>query len=518
MASSFSPAPRRDSALRSHRASSSTLGAAALAVAVLTTSCMVGPNYQKPSAPVPAAFKEAPPNEWKPAQPRDAASRGKWWEVFGDPELNALEEKVNVSNQNIAQAEAQYRSARAAARIARSGLFPTASVAPSVTRSSGAASSLPTSMGGAVTAYQLPVDFNYEIDLWGAVRRGLEAGVATAQASGADLETMRLSMEAELAADFFQLRGLDAQRQLLDTTANAYETALKLTVERYHQGVVSGVDVAQAETQLDQTRAQATDLATTRQQLEHAVAVLSGQAPADLTIQTKALTLEPPAVPLVVPSELLERRPDVAGAERRMAASNAQIGVAVAAYFPTLSLSASGGYASLAMNTLFNVPSRFWSVGAALAETLFDGGRRRAAREQAEANYDATVAVYRQNVLQSFQDVEDNLSTLRLLELEAKQQADAVKAAERALTLATNRYQGGITTYLEVITAQAIALTNERTAIDILSRRMTAAVNLVKALGGGWQTSDLPAGSTILSRQNAPTASPGVPAPAPNPH
>jgi NodT family efflux transporter outer membrane factor (OMF) lipoprotein len=499
-----------------------------LAPVLLLTGCMVGPNYSKPNAPIPAAFKESPPTDWKPAQPQDAAKRGKWWEVFGDTELNALEEKVNVSNQNIAQAEAQYRSARAGARIARAGLSPTLGVNPSVTRSNAVsrtttvvsetgAAGTPLVTTGTGTAYSIPVDFNYELDVWGAVRRQLESSVASAQASGADLETMRLSMAAELATDYFQLRGLDSQRQLLDSTANGYETALKLTVERFRQGVVSGVDVAQAETQLDQTRAQATDESTTRQQLEHAIAVLTGQAPADLTIAAMPLKTEPPQVPLVVPSELLERRPDIAGSERRMAAANAQIGVAVAAFYPTISLSASGGFASIALNNLFAAPGRFWSLGLQLAETIFDGGRRRAVKEQAQANYDATVAGYRQNVLSAFQDVEDNLSTLRLLELESKQQADAVKAAERALTLANNRYQGGITTYLEVITAQATALSNERTAIDILSRRMTAGVNLVKALGGGWQVSDLPAGSAVLSRQPGNTSAPGIPPVSPNP-
>jgi NodT family efflux transporter outer membrane factor (OMF) lipoprotein len=487
------------------------------AVAATLAGCMVGPNYRRPPAAAPTAFKEPPPPNWKSATPRDEIPRGKWWEVFGDPQLNALEEQVSVSNQSIAQAEAQFRAARAAAGVARGGLFPTVTAGASATRSrSGArATTLTSAAGGSGTSgsgttatapgsttsiYQVPLDASYEVDVWGRVRRLIESSVATAQASAGDLETMRLSLQAELAVDYFELHGLDAQQLLLSTTADAYQKALDLTSNRYKQGIASGVDVAQAQTQLETTRAQAIDLGVQRTQLEHAVAVLTGKAPADLTISQAPIVVQPPVVPVALPSELLERRPDIAANERRMAAANAQIGVQVAAYYPTISLTASGGFESTSLANLFDWPSRFWSLGASAVETLFNGGARRAATEQARANYDAAVAAYRQSVLTAFQDVEDNLSALRVLDAEATQQQVAVNAAERSLALSNYRYQGGITTYLEVITAQAAALANERTAVDILTRRMTAAVNLVKALGGGWRESDLPAGSAILTR------------------
>ncbi len=306
-------------------------------------------------------------------------------------------------------------------------------------------------------------------------------------------------MQTELAIDWFELHGLDAQRQLLDTTVAGYQTALKLTMNKYNQGVVSGVDVAQARTQAEQTLAQSTDLSAARANLEHAIAVLVGKPPAELAIGPAPIGVTPPAIPLELPSQLLERRSDVAAAERRVAAANAQIGVAAAAWFPTLSLTASGGFQSSTLAKLFTLPSRFWSLGPALVETVFDGGRRRAVNAQARANYDAAVAAYRESVLTALENVEDNLATLRILSQEATEQAAAVASAERALTLANNRYQGGITAYLEVITAQAIALVNERTAVDILTRRMVASVNLVKALGGCWRTSDLPTGAAVLS-------------------
>lgn len=498
------------------------VGLAALAIlGAALAGCMVGPNYQRPPAAAPGAFKEEPPPSWKSATPRDEAPRGKWWEVFGDAQLDALEEQVAVSNQSLAQAEAQFRAARAAAAVARGGLFPTVTAAPSVVRSNtastrGGTSVAPsptgaagatgtpaaaTTTGASATLYQLPIDVSYEVDVWGRVRRLIESNVATAQASAGDLETLRLSLQAELAVDYFELHGLDAQQQLLTTTAGAYQKALDLTTNRYNQGIASGVDVAQAQTQLETTRAQAIDLGVQRTQLEHAIAVLIGKAPADLTIPTALVGVQPPVVPLAVPSELLERRPDIAANERRMAAANAQVGVQVAAYYPTISLSASGGFENTSLADLFKWPSRFWSLGASAVETLFNGGARRAATEQAKATYDAAVAGYRQSVLAAFQDVEDNLAALRVLDAEAAQQAVAVTAAERSLALSNYRYQGGITTYLEVITAQAAALANERSQVDILTRRMTAAVNLVKALGGGWRESDLPSGAAILSRR-----------------
>jgi NodT family efflux transporter outer membrane factor (OMF) lipoprotein len=481
--------------------------------AALAAACTVGPRYQKPSAPLPAAFKEQPPGDWQPAQPRDDAGRGRWWEIFGDPQLNALEEQVNVSNQSIAQAEAQFRGARALAQQARAGLLPTVTAGASATRSHASAGRSQTSVTpgaggtgtgvssstGTVTLYQVPVDLSYEIDVWGRVRRTIEANVASAQASAGDLETVRLTLQTELAVDWFQLHGLDAQRALLDSTVAGYQKALELTTNKYNQGVVSGVDVAQAQTQLDQTRVQSTDLSATRANLEHAIAVLTGKPPAELTIAPGPNGVAPPAIPLVLPSQLLERRPDVAAQERRVAAANAQIGVATAAWFPTLSLTGSAGFQATTLAKLFTLPNRFWSLGPALVETVFDGGRRRAVKAQAQASYDAAVAAYRESVLTALQNVEDNLATLRILSQEANEQAAAVASSERALTLANNRYRGGITAYLEVITAQGIALANERAAVDVLTRRLTASVNLVKALGGGWRESDLPAGAAVLS-------------------
>jgi NodT family efflux transporter outer membrane factor (OMF) lipoprotein len=483
-----------------------------LAVGLLATACTVGPNYKKPPVTVPPAFKEAAPpavvaaaaSQLAPAQPRDAVARGKWWETFGDGQLNGLEEQVAVSNQTIAQAEARFRAARAAVLGARSGQFPTVTAGAATTRSRASSSrsivrqTLP---GLTVTDYQLPIDASWEVDLWGRVRRGVESSVATAQASAADVATAILSMQSDLALDYFQMRGLDAEKQLLDSTVDGYGKALQLTILRHNQGVSSGVDVAQAETQVATVRAQSTDLGVSRAQFEHAIAVLTGRPPSAFTLAASDAGILPPAIPVALPAQLLERRPDVAAAERSVAAANAQIGVAKAAYFPTLSLTASGGFESAAISTLLSWPSRFWSLGPSLVQTLVDGGKRRAATEQATFAWEETVAAYRQSVLGAFQDVEDNLAALRILAQEASEQAAAVAAAERSLDLANSRYQGGITTYLEVITAQTAALANQRTAIELLTRRMTASVLLVKALGGGWNVTDLPSPRVIVADQ-----------------
>ncbi len=477
-----------------------------IGILLLLAGCSVGPNYSKPSAPAPSQYKEkgpppaANPGEWKPAEPREGEPRGKWWETFADPNLNALEEQISISNQNVAQAEGNYRAARAVARGARADFFPQVSGGGSVTRSHSASGSTAQGLPATATAYEVSGQFSWEIDIWGKVRRNVEANVAAAQASEADLENARLSFQAELASDYFSLRGVDAEKQLLDTTALAYEKALKLTTDRYNQGVVSAVDVAQAQTQLSTTRALAIDFALTRAQLEHAIAILVGKPPADLSLPVLPLTEAPPDIPVDIPSVLLERRPDVASAERQAAAANARIGVAVAAYFPTLGLSGAGGWGSSTLSKLFSVPNRFWSLGASLLETIFDGGKRRAAKEQAEALFDAAVATYRETVLESFQQVEDDLAALRILSDESVEQAQAVTAAEKSLSLAQTRYQGGITSYLEVITAQSIALANESTAVGLRVRRMTSAVDLVKAVGGGWRESDLPSGNAVLSR------------------
>jgi NodT family efflux transporter outer membrane factor (OMF) lipoprotein len=487
-------------------------------VLLLSTACTVGPNYKKPPVTTPTAFKEQPAAdstlvaEWRVAQPADDLIRAKWWEAFNDPILNSFEEQVAVSNQTVAQAEAQFRAARAAVRGARADLYPTLTAGVAVTRSSTSANR--SQRAGDVISrdtsdYQLPLDLTYEVDLWGRVRRNIESNVATAQASGADVQTALLSSQAELAMDYFQLRGLDTQVALLETTVAAYERALQLTRARYDQGVASGVDVAQAQTQLDTTRVQTTDRDVERAQFEHAIAILVGKAPADVTIARVTTGTTPPVIPVTLPSALLERRPDVAAAERRVASANAQIGVATAAYFPTLGIGATGGLESAEIATLLALPSHFWSIGPSLVATIFDGGKRRAAKEQAVANYDTTVAVYRQSVLTAFQDVEDNLAALKVLADEQRQAADAVASADRSLELANNRYRGGVTTYLEVITAQTAALANQITSADILTRRMTASVLLIKALGGGWSVANLPNGNDMHSTPSAAPRSDG---------
>jgi NodT family efflux transporter outer membrane factor (OMF) lipoprotein len=464
---------------------------------LLHTACTIGPQYRRPEARVPAAYKELPPASfkaaegWKLAQPNDAVARGKWWEIFQDTALNTLQEQVDISNQTLAVAEAQLRGARAAIGVARAARYPLVTASASVT---GERLSLNrpgvTNASSEIRAdYLLPLDLSYEIDVWGRIRRSVEASTASAQASAADLETARLSIHAELAVNYFTLQGLDAQRQLLDFTITAFEKALELTTNRYNQGVASQVEVLQARTQLEIARAQAIDIGVQRAQFEHAIAILLGKPPADFSIPPSPITVIPPVIPVGLPSELLERRPDIAAAERRMAAANAQVGIAQAAFYPTITLSAAVGLESSSLSNLFSLPSVLWSLGASLVEIVFDGGRRQALTDQARAFYDATVATYRQTVLTAFQNVEDNLSALRILEEEAQQQARAVEAAEAVLLLSLNRYKGGVTTYLEVIIAQSAALPAERTAIDLLTRRMTATVLLIKALGGLWETS-----------------------------
>ncbi len=491
-----------------HRAGLVPAGAPLVVIGLLAAGCAVGPTYRRPEASMPSRAPALPPEGFKTAQPQDEVLRGRWWEIFADPKLNALEDQIDVSNQNIAQAEAQFRVARAIARGLRGDLFPTVSVGAAVTRSSGsrrAGAAAPI----AGTVYELSGDVSYEVDLWGRVRRSIEAGVANAQAAAADLETVRLTIHAELASDYFQLRGIDAETDLLESSIAAYGKALQLTINRHDQGVVSGVDVAQAETQLETTRAAATELKLARAQLEHAIATLLGKPAQDFSLERLPLASPPPAVPEVIASQLLERRPDVAAAERRVAAANAQIGVAQAAYFPTLSLSASGGYAGSEIAHLISLPNRFWSIGASLLETLFSGGKRRAAVELAKAAYDVNVAVYREQVLTAFQEVEDNLTSLSFLTEEAAQQGAASEAALRLLALSENRYQGGITSYLEVVIAQTAALSSQRSLVELQTRRMTTSVTLVKAVGGGWRESDLPSGWTALSR--APAAPPSAP-------
>jgi NodT family efflux transporter outer membrane factor (OMF) lipoprotein len=450
-----------------------------------------------PAAP---AYSEQPPasfqgaNGWKPAQPSDAVLRGKWWELFGDPQLNALEEQVDPANQTLKIAEANFRQARAAIELNRSFLYPTITAAPQI-NAEHTSGNRPTGFR-AITAgdFVLPLDLSYEVDLWGRIRRTVASAREQFQASAADLENVRLSLHAEVGTDYFEAHSLDAQKRLLDDTVVAYRRALQLTKNRFEGGVASKAEVAQAQTQLNTTEAQDIDVTAARAQFEHAIAVLVGKPPEEFKLLVMPLRQTPPPIPIGVPSQLLERRPDIAAAERRMAAANEQIGIAQTAFFPQLLISASDGFEGSSLINWFNWPSRFWAVGPQMLETVFDAGRRRAQVETAEAAYDADVATYRQTALSAFQEVEDNLSSLRILELELAKQHEATASAEYSLELSLNRYKGGLVTYLEVITAQSIALTNERTEVDLLRRRMDASVLLIKALGGGWDVSKLPQG------------------------
>jgi NodT family efflux transporter outer membrane factor (OMF) lipoprotein len=469
-----------------------------LACLVLFAGCSFAPKYAKPEVQAPAAFKELTPEQfnetdgWKTAEPKDNMLRGQWWEMFHEPELNALEGQVAVSNQTVAAAFASFLAARAVVKQTQSQYFPTVTASPSVTRSRQSSRLPQSSLSPApltVTEYSLPFDASWELDFWGRIRNTVKANSLEAQATLADLENVRLTIQAEVAADYFQLRVLDVQKQLLDAAALAYQESLTLTKVQHHTGLASGQDVAQAETQLNIARALATDLGIQRAQLEHAIATLLGKPASTFSIAANPLTAEPIAIPFGVPSQLLERRPDVAAAERRVAEANAQIGVARAAYFPTITLSGSAGYQSSSLGNLVSGPSLFWSVGSTLAQTLFDGGKRRAVTEQARAIYRGTVANYRQTVLTAFQEVEDNLSTLRILSQELQQQNAAVESSQHYLMLANDRYKSGVDGYLNVITAQTALLGNQESAMNLRMQQMTASVQLIKALGGGWDVS-----------------------------
>jgi len=470
----------------------------------LLAGCVVGPTYRKPHAETPAAYKELTPDDfkntegWKVAQPKDDALRGKWWEIFNDPQLNALEEKVNVSNQNIAAAAASFLAARALVKEARSQLFPTVTTNPAITRQrpsstlSGGTSGGSSSSTPAFTDYTLPFDATWQPDLFGRIRNTVRSATYGAQAGAADLENTRLIVQADVATDYFQLRGQDALRELLDSTVVAFQQSLDLTKALYETGIDSAEAVAQAETQLEAAQAQDTALGVQRAQFEHAIAVLTGQPASTFSIPVEPLASSPPAIPFGVPSQLLERRPDISAAERLVAQANAQIGIAKAAYFPTITLSGAAGFESTSTAAWFTWPSRFFSIGPAAAETLFDAGLRRATVEQFRAQYDQTVANYRQTVLTAFQQVEDNLASVRILSVEIQQQEAAVQSAQKTLTLAKNRYELGIDPYLNVITAETSLLTNQQTAVNLRIQQMTASVGLVEALGGGWDASQLP--------------------------
>jgi NodT family efflux transporter outer membrane factor (OMF) lipoprotein len=461
-------------------------GMGVAALFLLLAACVLGPDYQRPDAPVPEAYKETA--EWKMAQPADEVPRGAWWEVFEDTQLNNLEEQINLSNQTVLGAEAQVRQALALVQEARASYFPFITTNPSYTRTS-ASSTLtksPASGGTPASVFLLPVNLSWEADVWGRIRRTVEASRSSAEASVGDLESARLSAQSGLAQAYFQLRMVDTQIQLFEATVKAFQKTLELTQNRYGSGVAGKADVLLALTQLESTRAQLIDLGVQRTQLEHAIALLIGKPASAFTLVAAPFNPVPPAVPVGLPSELLERRPDIAAAERRVAAANAQIGVAKAAFFPRITLSLLGGYESGNFSTWLNWPSNFWSLGAALAQPLFAGGSIKALSEQAKAAYDGAVASYRQTVLTGFKEVEDNLAALRILEEEALVQEAALKAAQQLLTVTMNQYKAGTVSYLNVIVAQTATLNNERAVVDIGGRRMTAIVLLIKALGGGW--------------------------------
>jgi NodT family efflux transporter outer membrane factor (OMF) lipoprotein len=440
----------------------------------------------------PPAYKESA--NWKPAQPNEQHLGGNWWEIFEDPQLNTLELQVNVSNQNLKAAVAQYQESRAALRYVRADYFPTVTTSPSATRQK-YSNNRPTSStfdGLTFNDFVLPVNFSYQANVWGRVSRNVEAYREQAQATAADLAVVNLSMHSTLAIDYFAARTLDAEDKLLQDTVAQYQQAYQLNEDQYEGGLVSEVEVEQAKTILQTTRAQLVDVGVARAQYEHAVAVLLGKAPAEFTLLPLPLTTPPPPIPVGIPSELLERRPDIAGEERRVAAANARIGLAQTAYYPLVNILGAGGFESGSITTLLQGPGAMWSIGGSLVQTLFDGGRRRATTDEAKASYDSAVASYRQTVLTSFQQVEDNLAALRILEQEAGVQASAVDAARRSLDLSNSRYEGGVTSYLEVITAQNADLSDELTAVNILGRRMASAVLLIEAIGGGWDRNSLP--------------------------
>jgi len=479
---------------------------------LLCSGCTIGPKYQRPVATTPVALKEMVGNDqWKMATPSDGLLKGKWWEIFGDPQLNRLEELVSVNNQNVKLAEAQFRQARALVAANHANYYPTIGSAPAITQNDAGRN---TGRGnGTSQSFSLPATATWEPDLWGRVRLSVENAVNNAQVSAADIENIKLSQQALLATDYFLLAAQDMQLKVLSDTIAAYDKNLQLTINRYNGGVASKSDITLAQTQLAGAKAQSTDIHIARSQDEHAIAMLTGQAPASLDIGPTTIAGPPPPIPMAVPSQLLERRPDIAANERQVAAANANVGIAETAYYPTLTLSATPGLLASNLANLFSYASRSWSAGPSLSQTLFDFGRRGAALQGAEAEYDGTVAAYRQTVLSAFQEVEDDLASLRYLAEEAVQEQEAVVASQQALALELQRYRAGTDSYLNVITTQIIALGDQQTAITILQRRMTAAVDLVKALGGGWDASSLPSVNVLRSVSVAdPKSTPNNPA------
>ena len=491
---------------------------------VLVSGCRVGPAYVKPAAlpaPAPAQYKEAAApaapdgsGEWKPAQPQDAMLRGKWWLIYNDPQLNDLEDKLNIDNQNIKQFFENFMEARTLIAQARSQLFPTLSVAPGFQRTRSSANlsrGTGTAAGGSGTAtiasagvqstiWSLPFEASWEPDFFGKIRNQIRSSQFAAQVSAADLENERLSEQASLAVFLFELRGQDASLEVFRKTVEADRKAVELTRSLYDTGIDDQAAMVEAENTLQNAEAAATNLEVLRAQYEHAIAVLVGTNPSTFSIPAKPLDSAPPAIPLGMPSQLLERRPDVAAAERQMASANAQIGVATAAYFPSLSLTGQGGTESSGISQLFDWPSRFWSVGASVPETIFDAGLRRATVNQFIATYNADVAAYRQTVLTAFQQVEDNIAALRILSRQYQQQQAAAASAQKAVELELSRYETGVDPYLNVVQAQTTLLTDQSALVTLKTQQMTASVQLIQALGGGWNVTDLPSPSQVSVR------------------
>ncbi|HEX4007765.1 MAG TPA: efflux transporter outer membrane subunit [Acidobacteriaceae bacterium] len=469
----------------------------ACALLLCLAGCTVGPNYHRPSAPTAPGWTATPPpnGSWAQAKPNDGVLRGAWWQMYGDAQLNTLENKVAVSNQTLRAAMEQYFEAREQVQVARSQYYPTLAAGPAFNRTRESNNQANTVKG--VTNYQynafsIDGQAQWEPDLWGQVRRTVEESRANAQASAALLANVELSLRSELASDYFELRGLDLQKQLLDNTVKSYADYLMLTEVRFRGGVATESEVALAQTQLDTTRAEDIDVEIAREQYEHAIATLIGVPAPSFNLPPMPLSGNPPAIPAGVPSQLLERRPDIAAAERQVDGANAQIGIAIAAYYPNVSLTGTGGMLSGSIGTLIQGPSEMWSLGASATELLFDAGRRHALTQQARDAYLQQVANYRQTVLSAFEDVQDNLSALRILDRESVAQDQAVADAERSLAISTQQYKGGVVTYLQVLTAQTAQLMSQRAQANIAAEQFVASVQLIRALGGGWDTSQLP--------------------------
>src|SRR5580658_4010336 len=489
----------------------------AAALLLILPGCVVGPKYHPPAPPAPApVYKESPTQfkdagDWTVAQPADAKLRGKWWEIFNDPDLNALEDQLDINNQNIKQYFENFMAARAVVREARSQYFPTLSVAPSVTHSRASANvgtSAGSTSGTGTTAspqlqstlYTLPLEASWEPDLWGKVRNTVRQARYAAQVSAADLENERLTEQASLAEYFFEIRGQDKLQQIYNDTVVADQKEYELTRSLYEAGIDDQISVVEAETTLRSAQAGATNVAVARAQFEHAIAVLLGQTASNFSIPVKPMTVAPPPIPVGVPSELLERRPDVAAAERTMAEANAAIGIAYAAYYPNLTLTGAGGFESSAFSKWLSWPSRFWSVGASIPETIFDAGLRRATVQQNVATYNADLASYRQTVLTAFQQVEDSLAEVRILSKEIQQEQQAVDSAQTFLNLEQARYDTGVDPYINVLIAQTTVLTDQQTLNGLQVQRMTSSVALVEALGGGWDRSQLPTTQQVTEK------------------